>query len=179
MAPMQTWHALPPVGPGGFRWLAGTPSPPSTELYPAQRLRLAADATGAAGLGALLLTPGPDLRYVTGYDAQQLERLTCLALPAAGDPFLVVPRLELPAAQASPAGASGLEIVAWDETDDPYAVVARRLGPVPSVGLADRMWAMMVLRLRCRAARYPAGPGQRRPARAAVTQEPRRGGRAP
>ena len=120
----------------------------STELYPAQRLRLAADATGAAGLGALLLTPGPDLRYVTGYDAQQLERLTCLALPAAGDPFLVVPRLELPAAQASPAGASGLEIVAWDETDDPYAVVARRLGPVPSVGLADRMWAMMVLRLR-------------------------------
>ena len=76
----------------------------TTALYPAERLRLAADATGAAGLGALLLTPGPDLRYVTGYDAQQLERLTCLALPAGGDPFLVVPRLELPAAQASPAG---------------------------------------------------------------------------
>ena len=120
----------------------------STELYPAERLRLAADAAGAAGLGALLLTPGPDLRYVTGYDAQQLERLTCLALPVSGDPFLVVPRLELPAAQASPAGASGLEMVAWDETDDPYAVVARRLGPVPSVGLSDRMWAMMVLRFR-------------------------------
>jgi Xaa-Pro aminopeptidase len=118
------------------------------ELYPAERLRLAADATGAAGLGALLLTPGPDLRYVTGYDAQQLERLTCLAVPAAGDPFLVVPRLELPAAQASPAGASGLEMVAWDETDDPYALVTRRLGPLSSVGLADRMWAMMVLRFR-------------------------------
>jgi Xaa-Pro aminopeptidase len=119
-----------------------------TELYPAQRVRLAADATGAAGLGALLLTPGPDLRYVTGYDAQQLERLTCLALPATGDPFLVVPRLELPAAQASPAGGFGLEIIPWDETDDPYALVADRLGPVSSVGLADRMWAMMVLRFR-------------------------------
>ena len=119
-----------------------------TELYPAERLRLAADAAGAAGLGALLLTPGPDLRYVTGYDAQQLERLTCLALPVSGDPFLVVPRLELPAAQASPAGAFGLEMVAWDETDDPYAMVVRRLGPVPSVGLSDRMWAMMVLRFR-------------------------------
>ncbi len=102
----------------------------TTELYPAERLRLAADAAGAAGLGALLLTPGPDLRYVTGYDAQQLERLTCLALPASGDPFLVVPRLELPAAQASPAGAGDLEMVAWDETDDPYAMLARRLGPV-------------------------------------------------
>ena len=120
----------------------------TTALYPAERLRLAADATGAAGLGALLLTPGPDLRYVTGYDAQQLERLTCLALPAGGDPFLVVPRLELPAAQASPAGAFGLEMIPWDETDDPYELVARRLGPVPSVGLADRMWAMMVLRFR-------------------------------
>jgi Xaa-Pro aminopeptidase len=120
----------------------------TTALYPAERLRLAADATGVAGLGALLLTPGPDLRYVTGYDAQQLERLTCLALPADGDPFLVVPRLELPAAQASPAGAFGLEMIPWDETDDPYELVARRLGPVSSVGLADRMWAMMVLRFR-------------------------------
>jgi Xaa-Pro aminopeptidase len=120
----------------------------TTALYPAERLRLAADATGAAGLGVLLLTPGPDLRYVTGYDAQQLERLTCLALPADGDPFLVVPRLELPAAQASPAGAIGLEMIPWDETDDPYELVARRLGPVSSVGLADRMWAMMVLRFR-------------------------------
>ncbi len=109
---------------------------------------MAAGAAGAAGLGALLLTPGPDLRYVTGYDAQQLERLTCLVLPSTGDPFLVVPRLELPAAQASPAGGSGLELVPWDETDDPYALVATRLGPVSSVGLADRMWAMMVLRFR-------------------------------
>jgi Xaa-Pro aminopeptidase len=88
------------------------------------------------------------LRYVTGYDAQQLERLTCLALPAGGDPFLVVPRLELPAAQASPAGAFGLEMIPWDETDDPYELVAGRLGPVSSVGLADRMWAMMLLRFR-------------------------------
>ena len=120
----------------------------TTELYPAGRLRLAADAAGAARLGALLLTPGPDLRYVTGYDAQQLERLTCLAVPANGDPFLVVPRLELPAAQASPAGRFGLEMIPWDETDDPYALVAGRLGLVSSVGLADRMWAMMVLRFR-------------------------------
>ena len=120
----------------------------TTELYPAERLRLAADAAGAAGLGALLLTPGPDLRYVTGYDAQQLERLTCLAVPANGDPFLVVPRLELPAAQASPAGRFSLEMIPWDETDDPYALVAGRLGLVSSVGLSDRMWAMMVLRFR-------------------------------
>jgi Xaa-Pro aminopeptidase len=119
-----------------------------TRLYPASRLRDVAAATGAAGLDALLLTPGADLRYVTGYDAHALERLTCLAVPADAAPFLVVPRLELPAAHDSPAGALDLEIVGWDETDDPYALVAKRLGPVGAVGLADRMWALMVLRLR-------------------------------
>jgi Xaa-Pro aminopeptidase len=116
------------------------------DLYPAKRLPDAAAAAGRAGLDALLLTPGPDLRYVCGYDAHALERLTCLAVPAAGDPFLVVPRLELPAAQASPAGRLGLDLVAWEETDDPYALVAKRLGGPAAVGLADRMWALMVLR---------------------------------
>ncbi len=53
-------------------------------LYPPDRLARAATAAGEAGLAALLLTPGPDLRYLTGYDAQQLERLTCLVVPAAG-----------------------------------------------------------------------------------------------
>ncbi len=92
------------------------------ELYPARRLADAAAAAAGAGLDALLLTPGPDLRYVIGYDANALERLTCLAVPAASDPFLVVPRLELPAAQASPAGRLGLEMMAWEETDNPYAL---------------------------------------------------------
>ncbi len=119
-----------------------------TGLFPATRLAQVAAATGAAGLDAVLLTPGPDLRYVTGYDAHQLERLTCLVVPADGDAFLVVPRLEVPAAQASPAGRLDLEIAGWDETDDPYALVASRLGNVRAVGLADRMWALMVLRLR-------------------------------
>lgn len=123
----------------------------AADLHPPERLGLAAEAARRAGLAALLLTPGPDLRYLTGYDAAALERLTCLAVPAAGEPgrpFLVVPRLEEPAARASPAGALGLDIVGWDETDDPYALLASRLGPAPSVGLADRMWAMMALRLR-------------------------------
>jgi len=120
-------------------------------LYPSGRLRQAAAAARDTSLAALLLTPGPDLRYLTGYDAHQLERLTCLAVPAAGDPFLVVPRLELPAAQASPAGALDLDILPWDETDDPYALVARRLGELGAdarVGLSDRMWALMVLSFR-------------------------------
>src|SRR5487761_591046 len=81
------------------------------ELFPASRLEDAQAQVRAAGLDALLLTPGADLRYVTGYDAKQLERLTCLVIPAADSAFLVVPRLELAAAQASPASGLGLELI--------------------------------------------------------------------
>jgi Xaa-Pro aminopeptidase len=106
-------------------------------------------AVAGAGLDAVFLTPGPDLRYVTGYDAKALERLTCLVVPAEGEPFLMVPRLELAAAQASPAGGLGVEMVPWDETDDPYSLVAGRLpSGVTRVGVADRMWAAMALRFR-------------------------------
>ncbi|MET7466441.1 Xaa-Pro peptidase family protein [Nonomuraea sp. NPDC005501] len=120
----------------------------SSDLYPVSRLAAVQEATAKAGIDALLLTPGPDLRYVSGYDAKPLERLTCLVVPASGEAYMLVPRLELPAAEASPASRLGLEFVAWDETDDPYRIAAERLGPVATVGLADRMWAMSSLRFR-------------------------------
>ena len=100
------------------------------------------------GLDALLITPGPDLRYLVGYDAVPLERLTCLVIPSADDPFLVVPELERLAAQASPAGALGLALRTWNETEDPYAMVAKFLGPASTVGLDNHMWAEKVLALR-------------------------------
>jgi Xaa-Pro aminopeptidase len=116
------------------------------ELYPADRLEHARAAAARAGLDALLISPGADLRYLTGYDAKPLERLTCLVVPAEGDPFLVVPALEEAAAQASPAEAMGLEITAWEETDDPYAVVAARLpSSLARIGVDNHMWAEKTL----------------------------------
>lgn len=117
------------------------------------RLAKARSLAASQGIDALLLSPGPDLRYLVGYDAKPLERLTCLVLPADSDPVLVVPALEHPAAKASPAGALGLEILPWQETEDPYALVAKL---VPgdgqagryAVGLDNHMWAEKVLALR-------------------------------
>jgi Xaa-Pro aminopeptidase len=114
-------------------------------LYPAERLARVADAVRKAGIDVLLLTPGPDLRYVTGYDAKQLERLTCLAVPADKDPFLLVPALELKAAQASPAGGLNVEIITWGETADPFGMIRSAIGDPRSVALSDRMWALHVL----------------------------------
>ena len=123
------------------------------DLYPPDRLARAATAAAEAGLDGLLLTPGADLRYLTGYAALPLERLTCLVVPAEGAPVLVVPQLEKPAAQASPASRLGIEIVGVGETGDAYAVVADRLraalGHAPKrVAVANRMWAEQALRLR-------------------------------
>ena len=126
-------------------------------LYPPERLSAVQEAVRKAGIDVLLLTPGPDLRYVTGYDAKQLERLTCLAMPADGQPFLVVPALELKAAEASPAGRLNLEMVPWGETTDPFALVSHRVGEPKNVALSDRMWALHVLQF----AQALPGAGQR------------------
>jgi Xaa-Pro aminopeptidase len=116
-----------------------------TALFPSERLATVAEAVRARGLDVLLLTPGPDLRYVTGYDAKQLERLTCLVIPASQDPFLVVPALELKAAQASPAGRLDLETVTWGETTNPFGIIKDRLKAPDTIALSDRMWALHVL----------------------------------
>lgn len=113
-----------------------------------ERIQRARASAGEAGLDALLLSPGPDLRYLTGYQALPLERLTCLIVRAEADPVLLVPALERSAAQASPAGAAGLEIVGWDETDDPYELVAGLVPDASAVALDNQMWAEKVLRLR-------------------------------
>ncbi len=110
------------------------------------RLRRAAAAAGERGIDALLVTPSSDLVYLTGYSPPPLERLTCLVLRPKLPPVLVVPRLERPLAED--AGLSDLaELASWEETDDPYELVARIAGPAGSVGCSERMWAGHLLRL--------------------------------
>ncbi len=122
-----------------------------TSSHPADfpaRLSAACAATSHAGLDALLVSPGPDLRYLTGYDAVPLERLTCLVLTADGRARLVAPGLEVPAAQASPVGDLDIDVVAWEETADPYALTASMVPGARAVAVDDHMWAVKVLALR-------------------------------
>ena len=113
------------------------------------RIRRAAAAAADRGVDALLVTPSPDYLYLLGYRAPAMERLTCLVIPADGDPILVLPRLEEPLARHElGALADELDLVPWDETDDPVRIVQRRLGGVLRVGVQDQMWARFALRLR-------------------------------
>lgn len=102
------------------------------------------------GVAALVITPGADLRYVAGYDAKALERLTALVIPVEGEPFMVAPELEAHEARSSSFGANGGSVITWGETEDPFAIVALRIAALPggSVAVDDHMWAERVLRLR-------------------------------
>lgn len=124
------------------------------------RLAQAAARAKKQGIDALMITPGADLRYLIGYDAVALERLTCLVVPANGDPILLVPALERLAAQASGAADAGVLIRTWNETDDPFAIIGQHIGAVDTMAVDDRMWAVKALAFRAafpKAEQVPAG----------------------
>jgi Xaa-Pro aminopeptidase len=126
----------------------------------AQRRLPAEDAS------ALLIGVGPDLQWLTGYGAKDLERLTMLVVPPSGRATLVVPRLERAAAEAATAVGAGLvDVLTWEETEDPFQIVAARLdasdsrpeiqlgalggawGRLGGLLVSDRLWATFLLRL--------------------------------
>jgi len=120
-----------------------------------ERLAAAQRLIQADGLAGALIGVGADLEYLAGYRALPLERLTILVIPASGPIRLVCPRLEAPGALSCPVvQGSAVEVIPWDETDRPAALVAdlladggRRPGQGTRVGISERLWAMHVLAL--------------------------------
>lgn len=104
----------------------------------------------AQGVDALLVGPGADLRYLVGYHALPLERLTLLVVPAAGEPTLVVPELEVPRAHDSGA-TDRVALVSWRETEDPVASVAQLLAAAGAgsgaLAVQDRLFSVFTLAL--------------------------------
>src|SRR3954468_23065474 len=92
----------------------------------------------------LLLSVGPDLPWLVGYEAMPLERLTMLVLPAEGEATLVVPRLEAPRVIERP---DAFRLVPWDETDDPVALVAELAGSPRVAAVGNRTWSQFVVEL--------------------------------
>jgi Xaa-Pro aminopeptidase len=109
------------------------------------RLAAAVSATEAAGLDAMLIGVGSDLRYLTGYEAMPLERLTLLVIRPAEAPRLVVPRLERAAAEAGL--RTSVDIATWEETDDAYALATEGISGASHVAVSDTLIAMHLLGL--------------------------------
>src|ERR1700757_3600818 len=116
-----------------------------------RRIAAATAAAAEAGLAGLVITPGYDLRYLLGSRAQTFERLTALVLPVAGDPTVVIPRLELASLKQSAAADLGLAVRDWGDGEDPYQLVAEALaglaGAPAATAVTDSMPALHLLPL--------------------------------
>jgi Xaa-Pro aminopeptidase len=124
------------------------------------RLGRVAEETRARELDALVVSPSPDLAYLTGYDPIPLERPTLLVLRPDRAPIMLVPELERALAAASPVGEH-LELVAWRDGSDPYEAAASLLAGATRIAVADRLWATHLLGLQRRlpdATFSPASP---------------------
>ncbi len=142
----------------------------STRSIPAarygERIARAQSLLPEQDASALLVGVGAELQWLTGYAAHALERLTMLVIPADGTSSLVVPRLELAAARECTAAQAGLvDLITWEETEDPFELVARLLdesdsrpeiqlgalggawGRLGGLLVSDRLWATFLLRL--------------------------------
>src|SRR3954468_2504347 len=89
--------------------------PETTVRYP-DRLRRATAAMQTAGVDALVLCPGADLLYFTGFEHGHAgERLLALVLRAAGTSRWCVPRVKVPQVEAH--ALPGQSIRGWTDAE--------------------------------------------------------------
>jgi len=113
----------------------------------AARTRRVADSAVEKGLAGVIVTPGPDLVWLTGYRPTAItERLTMLVLSPDNEPTLLVPILERPDAEAAE-GAGSLSLVDWADGTDPYETASPLLRSDGAFGISDSAWAMHLLGL--------------------------------
>jgi Xaa-Pro aminopeptidase len=109
----------------------------------------------------LLVPASPDFRWITGATARSTERMVAFALPRQGEPFCVVPRLE---AESLATLAPWLDLEIWDESENPFERLARRINlpkrPVLLLGEGFRVATLLRLasEAQCRPAINVLGP---------------------
>lgn len=115
------------------------------DLY-AARIARAQKEMEKTGLDYLLVGPGSDLFYLTGYNAHLSERMNLLIIGRDGSAAMVVPVLEAPL-------YAGREALAptrtWTETESPSALAASIVGDAAGkkIGVADQLWSIFLIRL--------------------------------
>jgi Xaa-Pro aminopeptidase len=128
-----------------------TTSPPIPPAFTnddfAARMSRVVGAAKEEGLSGVIVTPGPDLTWLTGYRPTAItERLTMLVLAPDTQPTLLVPVLERPDAEAAE-GAGSVSLIDWADGTDPYEVAGPLLSSDGEFGITDSAWAMHLLGL--------------------------------
>ena len=113
----------------------------------ADRLQRLQEALGNSDIDAVVLTPGPDVFYLLGASVASHERLSCLIVPAAAEPLLLVPALER-LGWAGTSAEDTVDITTWLDGTDPYQLVSDALPAATTLAVADSMPAAHLLYLR-------------------------------
>jgi Xaa-Pro aminopeptidase len=140
--------------------------PSDTMATYVDRLQRAQQEMVRQGIDLLVVGASADLRYLIGFDGHESERMSVLVLPRDGVPHYVAPGLEAPLLHAQ---RDLLEIVPWEETEDPAAKVAAVAGPAAkgTIAVGDELWSVFTIRLQGRMprARWTEGGQLLRPLR--------------
>jgi Xaa-Pro aminopeptidase len=117
----------------------------ATDVY-VDRLQRAQGEMARQEIDLLVVGPSADLLYLIGYEGHLSERMSVLVLPREGAPHFVGPAFEAPLLHAQ---RDLLEILTWEETEDPAAKVADVAGPAGkgTVAAGDELWSVFTLRL--------------------------------
>src|SRR6266498_1101226 len=122
------------------------PTPFTADDYLTRMARMTQAALDT-GMGGVVIAPGPDLVWLTGYEPTALtERLTLLVLTPKVRPMLLVPTLERPDAEAA-LETTGVGIVDWHDSVDPYHTASAFLRAGGVFGISDATWASHLLGL--------------------------------
>ena len=131
-----------------FSLVAPAEDAPVASAPYAERLRRAQGEMARQGIDLLVVGASADLLYLIGYEGHESERMSVLVLPRDGLPHYVVPGLEAPLLQVR-AQSDLLQIVPWEETEDPAAKVAAVAGvaALGTIAAGDELWSVFTLRL--------------------------------
>src|SRR5688572_8704060 len=109
-----------------------------------QRLRRVASAMDAAGVDALVLCPGADLYYLTGFEHGHAgERLLSLVVRRDGSSRWIVPAMNVP--QVQPHALSGEPVTAWSDAEGYLPALRTALEGAENVAFDDEARSAFLL----------------------------------
>lgn len=120
-----------------------------SEFFPTEtfskRLSTVRDIAAQAGLDGVIVTPGPDMEYLISSKITTHERFTALVLTKDAT-RIIVPGVDVADLKKSVAGQLGVEIIGWNDGEDPYGYIAEGSYAVSAAMTADHLLELAVPR---------------------------------